>query len=415
MNEYMTATENNYPIISNFTLSLLADSGWYEVDFSMEEPLMWGRHLGCGFLADCSGWTSLTTSAMGFCDANTSPQQIFCSNDRTAYGQCNIRMDFPVGAIPSYYQHYGSPTIGGQNDVADYCGYVGQKGNTIFCNLGGNDVQQVVDLVNILDTGQQFSTTSRCYFSTLLKLKSSIAENSYTDIFSGGELVARCYNTTCVDVDDLRVQIEGIWYQCIGQTKIEGYAGYVDCPPAEEICTGVQRDITWPRMTRVYPKSGPPGTIITITGENFDISNFNYTVLVESPCELIEVKDRETIIAKLPSVDAYIDIFDLYFFQSQKIVVVKDSRGYTCQQERAFTILVDLNIEYLNALANWMGRNPGWAALICACIVVPILLCCFCVFRILRKRKEYERLGPRIEPDDDLYVAYDDDTDINLH
>ena len=37
-------------VLSKFTLALLQDSGWYQVDYSLAEPFTWGKNQGCGFL-----------------------------------------------------------------------------------------------------------------------------------------------------------------------------------------------------------------------------------------------------------------------------------------------------------------------------------------------------------------------------
>jgi hypothetical protein len=36
-------------IISNITLALLEDSGWYMPDYSLAEPMWWGKNRGCDF------------------------------------------------------------------------------------------------------------------------------------------------------------------------------------------------------------------------------------------------------------------------------------------------------------------------------------------------------------------------------
>lgn len=48
--ELMSASHTQNLRLTNLTLSLLADSGWYKVDFSFGEAMHWGRHKGCDFL-----------------------------------------------------------------------------------------------------------------------------------------------------------------------------------------------------------------------------------------------------------------------------------------------------------------------------------------------------------------------------
>jgi hypothetical protein len=49
-NEQMTASSIPDASFSEFTLSLLQDSGWYQVDFSRAEPMFFGQGAGCDFV-----------------------------------------------------------------------------------------------------------------------------------------------------------------------------------------------------------------------------------------------------------------------------------------------------------------------------------------------------------------------------
>jgi len=50
----MTASGVPNPVFSKFTMALLKDSGWYEVDFEKAETFLFGYKYGCEFLTkDC--------------------------------------------------------------------------------------------------------------------------------------------------------------------------------------------------------------------------------------------------------------------------------------------------------------------------------------------------------------------------
>lgn len=49
-NEMMTAVSAKNTVISEFTLAILQDSGWYKVNFDMAHPISWGKGKGCKFL-----------------------------------------------------------------------------------------------------------------------------------------------------------------------------------------------------------------------------------------------------------------------------------------------------------------------------------------------------------------------------
>ena len=46
----MSATSIKDSVMSNITLALLGDTGWYRVDYSKAEEFKYGRNLGCSFL-----------------------------------------------------------------------------------------------------------------------------------------------------------------------------------------------------------------------------------------------------------------------------------------------------------------------------------------------------------------------------
>jgi hypothetical protein len=50
--EFMIADSYGENYISNFTLSLLEDSGWYKIDYSKSEDIPWGKNQGCKFLSE---------------------------------------------------------------------------------------------------------------------------------------------------------------------------------------------------------------------------------------------------------------------------------------------------------------------------------------------------------------------------
>lgn len=46
-NDIETSMVNNYMAVSNMTLALFEDSGWYKPDYSKAEDLWWGKNGGC--------------------------------------------------------------------------------------------------------------------------------------------------------------------------------------------------------------------------------------------------------------------------------------------------------------------------------------------------------------------------------
>jgi leishmanolysin-like peptidase len=46
----MTGVVPEHPHMSEFTFWIFKDSGWYDVDFSLADPLSWGKNKGCDFV-----------------------------------------------------------------------------------------------------------------------------------------------------------------------------------------------------------------------------------------------------------------------------------------------------------------------------------------------------------------------------
>jgi Leishmanolysin len=50
-NEVMVANTVANPVVSRFSLKLMEDSGWYQINYEMAEPLFWGKKNGCSILS----------------------------------------------------------------------------------------------------------------------------------------------------------------------------------------------------------------------------------------------------------------------------------------------------------------------------------------------------------------------------
>lgn len=50
--DFMAATTTHVARFSALTLAAFEDSGWYKANYSVAQPLLWGRRQGCSFLTD---------------------------------------------------------------------------------------------------------------------------------------------------------------------------------------------------------------------------------------------------------------------------------------------------------------------------------------------------------------------------
>eukprot|EP01124_Arcella_intermedia_P022364 TRINITY_DN3312_c0_g1_i1.p1 TRINITY_DN3312_c0_g1~~TRINITY_DN3312_c0_g1_i1.p1 ORF type:complete len:800 (-),score=81.02 TRINITY_DN3312_c0_g1_i1:43-2442(-) len=417
MNEYMTGSEVNWPILSNLTLSLFKDSGWYTVNFDVADTLVWGRGLGTDFVnQNCGQWLKKFPTRPGFCSSVDSlGTNVQCNYDRRGYGLCNLLDTYTN--LPSIYRHYTSATTGGQSMLADYCGYFGQEGLTTWCNIGATNIQQASDYFNFLGTndyGEQFGLGSRCLSTTLARVNTPITLDSFTNILLPGPPSVRCYNSTCAGPDDFRVQVNGIWYKCPWSSSVSAisYGGKVTCPSQDEhLCDGAKVDNNWPAVTSVYPTSGKPATTVTITG-NFLINQFNYTVWMEVECTNVKVVSNSTIVATIPGGDHFVSLADLAIFRTAKNIYVKDSQGRTALLVNSFIIQVPFDAEYLKNLFNWMGANPLWAFIIWLIILLPFFCCCCIIYKCCCKKPKKPRRAANHEYTNEREY-YDDDYEVD--
>jgi leishmanolysin len=74
--------------LSNLTLALFEDSGWYLPNYAAADVLPWGRGAGCPFAsAECVSNGVIVAGGEGFfCDATNSATQ--CVYDFSAAGTC---------------------------------------------------------------------------------------------------------------------------------------------------------------------------------------------------------------------------------------------------------------------------------------------------------------------------------------
>ncbi|XP_039281797.1 leishmanolysin-like peptidase isoform X2 [Nilaparvata lugens] len=136
-NEAMTGTHTQNPVYSRLTLALMEDTGWYTANYSMAQPLAWGRNLGCDFVTkSCKTWMdehrARGKSIHPFCDkVKRDPLETECTDDRSSVALCNLVEH--THSLPPMYQNFDKiphvtageeSRFGGSVSLADYCPYI---------------------------------------------------------------------------------------------------------------------------------------------------------------------------------------------------------------------------------------------------------------------------------------------------
>jgi len=206
--EYMTGIlDENFQPVSVITLALLQDFGFYQVNFDMAEKFVAGKNAGCSWLnSRCD-----SRSSRYFC---RNENQAGCTHDYMAKGFCNkvtwsgtipVTSYTSSNTLPSYFQYFGSGTLGGSTAMANFCPTITAFSNG-DCTETGNYNPSIDGFL-----GNQYGSYGRCFSSSVLSSQ-----------YWGGSLSndgkTRCHTFTCKSSGAVRVYIG------------PGTANFIDCP-----------------------------------------------------------------------------------------------------------------------------------------------------------------------------------------
>ncbi|KYR02747.1 hypothetical protein DLAC_00210 [Tieghemostelium lacteum] len=188
--EIMTGYVSQRLIISNLTLSLLYDTGWYQINFNFSEILLWGKGKGCAWLSDCAN----TQDSWGkdyFCYKS---KELGCLTTRMGIGQCQF-MNFSH-AIPSIYQHFSVPSEGGINRASDYCPFYAiseKESATKYCTNNES-------LWNV-EVFEEFGVESRCFEYNFVNDDNTPIQHV-------------CWIYRCNDKKEVEIRVNNKYYRC---------------------------------------------------------------------------------------------------------------------------------------------------------------------------------------------------------
>ena len=251
LGEYMNS-EPYFPeqVISEFTLALLEDSGWYQINYYTGGLMRYGKNKGCDFLEkDC---TSPSLFKNEFFNSNENIETPSCSSGRLSRTYCDWSTG-NEGIQFSGFEKYNR--FGGKYGVefADFCLAFNSKsdemdkfgkyvGNCRFGNSNygtyikyGNNIQHKnSDLPKTL--GEKYDYNSFCVLSSV-----SILNTNEFYKFDNNVIHPMCYPMFCSE-KSLTIQIYEQYVVCPrsgGKVQVNGiYEGYIFCPDYNLICSG---------------------------------------------------------------------------------------------------------------------------------------------------------------------------------
>eukprot|EP00759_Apiculatamorpha_spiralis_P005711 PhF_6_TR13405/c0_g1_i1/m.21328/K01404/GP63; leishmanolysin len=252
--ELMTGTQSD-AIMSNFTFAAFADMGFYQVKFDKAESMTFGKGMGCDFVnKDCSNWGPTYT-----CSSNVQG----CDYTLRRFSSCSVGNNVPSPLPTPKYQHFAaSATLGGTDELADYCPLM-----LAFSNGDCTKTDGPGDAY-----GSSKGSTSYCAPNSLAPKDSTIGLNY------------RCFPTFCVGGARYGI-INGSVYMCDGttrnvsltadRTRVGGTIyynpyinGHMQCAPI--VCDSTTTLAAFPVVTSASPTSvSLSGGSVTVRGSNF--------------------------------------------------------------------------------------------------------------------------------------------------
>ena len=217
LGDYMISMNYIDFVISDITLALFEDSGFYKVNYYTGGLFKFGKNKGCEFLKNkCYNRSFLSEN--GFCMTSGEP---VCSHSRTVKGKCTIYNDTNITEIDKEFQYL--------KDSIDYCPVpdndINLDNESYFsqnCRYGNTS-----DNKNIL--GEIYGDNSFCFVSNLL----------HKDSMDNPKSEAVCYKIECNKTSNhFKVYIGDDIVDCYDSKNmtLNNYKGYFACPNYGELC-----------------------------------------------------------------------------------------------------------------------------------------------------------------------------------
>jgi hypothetical protein len=221
LGDYMISTDYPDQAISDITLGLFEDSGFYKVNYYSGGLFKFGKGKGCEFFnKDCIENEKATFEE--FCDTANAA---ICSSSRTLKSSCYLTTY--TSSIPTAYQYFSDPRKGGF-PAADYCPvpYQAHSSSTYFsnhCQIGSSSLSS--------EYNEKIGFDSFCFMSSILPSSSTTSTSQ----------IPICYEVRCdADNNQFTVTIGSSEIACPTEggtvNAPSGFTGSIVCPKYSDIC-----------------------------------------------------------------------------------------------------------------------------------------------------------------------------------
>ncbi|KAK7199221.1 major surface protease gp63 [Novymonas esmeraldas] len=220
MKDDLMASADGAGIYSAITIAAMEDMGFYKGNYSMAEPMMYGRNAGCQLLTENCVANGVSQFPEMFC-GSANATNLVCASDRLGVGHCRlVNRDLP---LPPQFQYFSDATLGGEDEEMDFCPYPEPYTDT-KCSFDGS----------ILN-GSVYGARSRCFDAP-----AGFAESGRSSAQYGLCAEVHCGTTTTYSV---KVRGATTYTRCPPGTTLtlsslssEFSDGHITCPPYDSVC-----------------------------------------------------------------------------------------------------------------------------------------------------------------------------------
>ena len=224
LGDYMISTDYMDVVLSDISLALFEDSGFYKVNYYSGGLFKFGKNKGCDFLNE-KCLINEEPLFEEFCSISNQPM---CSSSRINKGNCLIYI-FEDISIPKEYQYFSNPNYGGFQ-ASNFCPVSHTQSYKIYnayyptnCKYGLKNSYYYY--------GEEIGDNSFCFISSLLPKSSKIKEKHQ----------ALCYRVECDNNSkQIIVHIGYLTLYCPKNGGIisnpSGFKGEIICPRYIDIC-----------------------------------------------------------------------------------------------------------------------------------------------------------------------------------
>jgi hypothetical protein len=217
LGDYMMASDYSEVVLSDISLALFEDTGFYKVNYYTGGLFRFGKNQGCSFIEKKCLYNQgkNTMFPNEFCNESG---KSFCSSSHISKGNCLIVTNYT--SISQRYRYFGDKHTGGLSH-ADYCpvSYASTTGENYYfpsnCKYGNNG-----------NKGEIFGEDSLCFESSI----------------NNSNMKSVCYKIACdSSKQTFSIYIDSKVVACPGKESVlynpSGFNGQIKCPDYNLVCT----------------------------------------------------------------------------------------------------------------------------------------------------------------------------------